>query len=79
MGHPCANFCFSVTFPFHPYTDGRKGGEVRERRHSLESSHHVVFMQQPHLDYWRSCACCVPHAMQLQSMHLQAALCCAWQ
>jgi hypothetical protein len=29
VGHPRANFCFSVTFPFHPYTDGRKGGEVR--------------------------------------------------
>lgn len=28
VGHPCANFSFSVTFPFHPYTDGRKGGEV---------------------------------------------------
>lgn len=29
VGHPRANFCFSVTFPFHPYKDGRKGGEVR--------------------------------------------------
>jgi hypothetical protein len=29
VGHPRANFCFAVTFPFHPYTDGRKGGEVR--------------------------------------------------
>lgn len=28
VGHPRANFSFSVTFPFHPYTDGRKGGEV---------------------------------------------------
>lgn len=29
VGHPRANFCFAVTFPFHPYKDGRKGGEVR--------------------------------------------------
>ncbi|WIA21290.1 hypothetical protein OEZ85_000523 [Tetradesmus obliquus] len=28
VGHPRANFCFAVTFPFHPYKDGRKGGEV---------------------------------------------------
>lgn len=28
VGHPRANFSFSVTFPFHPYKDGRKGGEV---------------------------------------------------
>lgn len=28
VGHPQANFCFAVTFPFHPYKDGRKSGEV---------------------------------------------------
>lgn len=28
IGHPQANFSFAVAFPFHPYKDGRKGGEV---------------------------------------------------
>eukprot|EP00878_Enallax_costatus_P033038 GHUV01036414.1.p1 GENE.GHUV01036414.1~~GHUV01036414.1.p1 ORF type:complete len:257 (+),score=49.61 GHUV01036414.1:297-1067(+) len=28
VGHPRANFCFAVTFPYHSYKDGRKGGEV---------------------------------------------------
>ena len=28
IGHPQLDFKFVVVFPFHPYTDGRKGGEV---------------------------------------------------
>jgi hypothetical protein len=28
IGHPQLDFRFVVVFPFHPYTDGRKGGEV---------------------------------------------------
>ena len=28
IGHPQLNFSFVVVFPFHPYTDGRIGGEV---------------------------------------------------
>ncbi len=28
IGHPQLNFSFVVVFPFHPYSDGRKGGEV---------------------------------------------------
>lgn len=26
--HTSADFQFAVSFPFHPYKDGRKGGEV---------------------------------------------------
>ena len=29
IGHPQLNFSFVVVFPFHPYTDGRPGGEAR--------------------------------------------------
>ena len=28
IGHPQLNFSFVVVFPFHPYTDGRPGGEA---------------------------------------------------
>lgn len=28
IGHPQSDFQFAVTFPFHPFKDGRKGGEV---------------------------------------------------
>ena len=28
VGHPQLNFSFVVVFPFHPYTDGRPGGEA---------------------------------------------------
>ena len=28
IGHPQLNFSFAVVFPFHPYTDGRPGGEA---------------------------------------------------
>eukprot|EP00879_Flechtneria_rotunda_P017704 GHRR01018557.1.p1 GENE.GHRR01018557.1~~GHRR01018557.1.p1 ORF type:complete len:205 (+),score=42.12 GHRR01018557.1:1046-1660(+) len=28
VGHPRAEFSFAVIYPFHPYRDGRKGGEV---------------------------------------------------
>ena len=28
IGHPQLNFSFVVVFPFHPYTDGRRGGQV---------------------------------------------------
>ena len=28
IGHPQLDFSFVVVFPFHPYTDGRPGGEA---------------------------------------------------
>lgn len=28
VGHPKSDFQFAVTFPFHPYPDGRRGGDV---------------------------------------------------
>ena len=44
IGHPQLNFNFVVVFPFHPYTDGRKGGEVHhafgeKTAHSLALVH----------------------------------------
>lgn len=42
VGHPRARFSFAVTFPFHPYKDGRKGGEVRVRHIRLGYSLSLV-------------------------------------
>jgi len=42
IGHPQLNFQFVVVFPFHPYTDGRKGGEVRS--FSCEKSRFFQFV-----------------------------------
>ena len=28
VGHPQAHFSYAISMPFHPYTDGRRGGEV---------------------------------------------------
>jgi hypothetical protein len=35
VGHPQLNFSFVVVFPFHPYKDGRQGGEVSCRNNML--------------------------------------------
>ena len=38
VGHPQANNHFSVTFPYHPYRDGRPGGEVTVLREYCQVS-----------------------------------------
>ncbi|KAF8056760.1 TGD2 [Scenedesmus sp. PABB004] len=43
MGHPRANFCFAVTFPFHPYKDGRRGGEVTLVREYAQGPHALAY------------------------------------
>ena len=36
IGHPQLDFSFVVVFPFHPYTDGRRGGQVSAQHPQLE-------------------------------------------
>ncbi|KAF8056772.1 hypothetical protein HT031_006270 [Scenedesmus sp. PABB004] len=43
VGHPRANFCFAVTFPFHPYKDGRRGGEVTLIREYAQGPHALAY------------------------------------
>ncbi|KAF8056774.1 hypothetical protein HT031_006272 [Scenedesmus sp. PABB004] len=43
VGHPRANFCFAVTFPFHPYKDGRSGGEVTLIREYAQGPHALAY------------------------------------
>eukprot|EP00775_Hariotina_reticulata_P009708 gene9708-9867_t len=43
VGHPRARFSFAVTFPFHPYKDGRKGGEVTLIREYAQGPNSLVY------------------------------------
>ncbi|CAL8469918.1 g9460 [Coccomyxa elongata] len=43
IGHPQLDFRFVVVFPFHPYTDGRKGGEVTILREHCQGLNDMLF------------------------------------
>lgn len=68
VGHPRANFCFSVTFPFHPYKDGRKGGEVRQAQHEPGTEPSALSCARSGVCSYHSTDACLPQ---------QLASCCA--
>ncbi|CAK0779473.1 hypothetical protein CVIRNUC_004783 [Coccomyxa viridis] len=43
IGHPQLNFSFVVVFPFHPYTDGRPGGEVTLLREHCQGPNAMLY------------------------------------
>ncbi|KAI8466591.1 MAG: hypothetical protein J3K34DRAFT_433131 [Monoraphidium minutum] len=43
VGHPQADYQFAVTFPFHPYGGGRKGGDVTVIREYAQGPNALMY------------------------------------
>ena len=63
IGHPQLNFSFVVVFPFHPYTDGRRGGQVSAQHLQLEQTRFQQLIGSPALS-------CVPERSWAQAVML---------